>query len=763
MIFKEFTGIQLMKNCFNRFVVFSLITLFFLLSFNEKAFAVKKEPSGSSVKCENKAFYLKSGGYVIEFGEQTGNQILIYKPSTRGVLRLNVLGGADEFNLANTANKITCVTDNDKLAITLRAENKWGKYEITIYQYKKSPGLFRFTQQLTLKQNLPKTVETKPELQLLRRKGDKLIPVKSGDFIVGTGPRHPTYLYAKQAPFTTPVIYLCSPGWLGSTFFYFEDLTSLNKFFELSGSGAEKIMVDIDNFENTLGYTIPAQALKALPLKKKIILTDSYLYLSSQYPRDEADVALKYLSYLSTVYAYINKPATELTDWRDLAEKEIKDLNKEGLWVTVEGRPYLRAYVNDERKSAELITQLDLLLPLSKYKMVQNIDSSLIKILTNTLPAFYAERYKALNNNFPNIEEGDSWYVVEEMTQLAKLAKLGNKTAKEILLKSVKNMITFARNVDYEFPNHFSYSDFRPTFGIEQDVSGGYAYLMLELYDLFGDKKYLNEARESIKRITAKYFNLNYELQMTAMGAVAAARLYKITGEEKYLKMSYMPIANIMLVTWLWECDYGYAKSYSTFFGLSPMLHSGVITMKEQYEVWGYLTEYLHLLQGELPKPIDNLISEFYRYTLFTLKYTLPPLLPKEAAALHPTSYPEVNLNDLSIYIPLEDLREGSSKSGLIGQQVYGAGGPITFAAEAYKKINDDITVYSEYPVVWHNESSFVLSGSPEYEIWVEITGEKLPAIFDKQKQKLKVTVIDKNKLKFKARGGEKYYLGKRD
>jgi hypothetical protein len=39
--------------------------------------------------------------------------------------------------------------------------------------------------------------------------------------------------------------------------------------------------------------------------------------------------------------------------------------------------------------------------------------------------------------------------------------------------------------------------------------------------------------------------------------------------------------------------------------------------------------------------------------------------------------------NNLSWHIPLEDLREGEVASGVIGQELYGAGGPFMFAAYA--------------------------------------------------------------------------------
>ena len=735
---------------------FSILFIPGLLGINFASVVNQKQSVRLSVLKPDE-FRLTTGDFVIEYGKQTAKRILIYKPSTKGVLDLRFLGDHSDSDLLNSITTISYSDDNTKVTVIMKGSNPWAKYVISLYAYKNYPGLLNWKLQFLPLKDLPE-INPVRELRLLQRKKGKRIPVENGNFITGLEPRHPTYRYAKQAPFVSPLIYLCSPGWLGGTLLYFEDLTSLNNYFRLTHSGAEKIMVDICNSKSSFGYKIP-DTIELLPVGKEAVITDSYLYLSSYYPRDEADVAVTFFNLLSPIYDFMKKPATELADWRDIARREIKDLTNPELWVIVNDRPYLRSYVSDKRKSAELISQLDLLLPLTKYERNYGGVTPLVEKLTNTLPDFYSKRYQALNNNLPNGEIGDSWYMIEEMTQLAKLSRLGNKTARNLLLKSAKGVVTLAHNVNYEFPNHFSYTNLKATFGREPDVAGGYAYLMLELYELTGKSKFLDEAKASIQHICGRYFGLNYELQMTAMSATAAARLYRLTGKKKYLKMSYMPLANILLVSWLWECDYGYAASYATFFGLSPMMHSGVITMKEQYEVWGYLREYLKLAQNEIPESVNKLIAEFYRYTLHTLKYTLPPFLPKEAMTSHPVAYQSVTHNDLFLYIPLEDLREGRSKSGLIGQQIYGAGGPITFAVDAYKNIRPGLILYSEYPVVNCSDSTFSIGGTTSNSVWVELTGTDLPTIYNDQHKRIKKVRADKDKETFKLQGGQTYFL----
>ncbi|UCE06126.1 MAG: hypothetical protein JSW07_21505, partial [bacterium] len=231
-------------------------------------------------------------------------------------------------------------------------------------------------------------------------------------------------------------------------------------------------------------------------------------------------------------------------------------------------------------------------------------------------------------------------------------------------------------------------------------------------------------------------------------------RLYQITQDTTYLNLSYMPLANIMQNCWLWECDYGYAKSYSTFFGMSPMSYAGVITIKEQYEAWMYLVEYLRIVHGVIPDYIEKLLAEFCRYCLFTLKYAMPPLIPKEAIEQKPHEWEGVDENIPSLYFPFEDIREGRSKSGQIGQELYGSGGPITFAAEAYVKLRPELTVYSEYPTLWYDDLTFTLAGTTDYHCWVQVLGNNVSHVLDRQGQKI---LLQENK--FKATGGETYTI----
>ena len=107
-----------------------------------------------------------------------------------------------------------------------------------------------------------------------------------------------------------------------------------------------------------------------------------------------------------------------------------------------------------------------------------------------------------------------------------------------------------------------------------------------------------------------------------------------------------------------------------------------------------------------------------------------------------------------SLYFPFEDIREGRSKSGQIGQELYGSGGPITFAVEAYVKLRPGVTVYSEYPILWYDDLTFTLAGTSDYNCWVQVSRENVSHLLNKQGQKI---LLQQNR--FKAIGGETYTI----
>ena len=229
-------------------------------------------------------------------------------------------------------------------------------------------------------------------------------------------------------------------------------------------------------------------------------------------------------------------------------------------------------------------------------------------------------------------------------------------------------------------------------------------------------------------------FQLAYETHITALAATAAARLYAITGQRRYMELSLLPLANLFAASWMWDCGYQLCANgaYHTFFGLSPLPWSGYIAMMEQEQAWQALREYLLVTGDSAPLSVRTLAAEFCRYSLSTLAYTLPPELPAGVAGPAPGEYSFVPRNRLDLAIPLEDLREGSQPSGQIGQEIYGAGGPLALAGLSTTRLSADLWLTAPYPVTIHRTSSgyaIAIAGAPGYPIAVRLQGTGLGRI----------------------------------
>ena len=429
--------IMAFKKCF-LYVLSLMLWIFFMDNSMIKSVAYGEESNVRLNNCSDKEFKITTGSYTIQFNDNTKDMIIISHPMAWGVLGLNLMGNGREANLLNSTEAISSSKNENEVAIVIEGKKSWTDYKLTIYAFKNHPGLLRWLLQLVPRKNPPQ-ITTKRELRQMAHLDRGLNPVKPEEIIIGNFPNH---FHAQQIPFAAPLIYMSSLGWWYGSLCYFEDLTSLNEMFEITNTGAKSHMVDISLKNNSFGYKVPEEILNRLPFGKEVTVVDSYLYLSEQLPVDEPDLAWNFLHSLSIIYDFIKKPKTELTDWQHIAQREIADLNHPSLWVNIDGKPYLRAYVADKRTSAELISQLDVLLALKKYQLKYDGVETLVHKLVETLPDFYFNKFKLITNDLPHKEKGDSWYFVEEMIQLAKLAKLGESTARDLLFNSVESMIT---------------------------------------------------------------------------------------------------------------------------------------------------------------------------------------------------------------------------------------------------------------------------------------------------------------------------------
>ena len=644
------------------------------------------------IRYDSSQVKIRMSDYTIYYNKETTGGFLFIYPNgdSTGALATSFLSGSN-FDLLRPADvtSITAIDTEDSLLIEFTTEKSWAIFHTSLVFYKLNPGLMHW----------------QTSLRLLERHAVSSLDKEVLFYNFGTESLSPTSItkYADQDGYAAGLTYFYEADFLKSTILYFQDFSLSNPYYRWIHASPENT---VGSSGANFGYSLPTSSAN-LPKNNTYILSSAYIYLEKGRPASELEMAERFLKGLSAIYKHIYKPVLQKRDWETIAGRTLQDLASDKCGVTVNGHRFLRAYVDIPRfDSAEMIAQLDVLTGIYRYKKGTGSIPPLGQMLEQNLDLFFNSDHQQVVNNYPNsgISQGDSWYDIELHIGLSQLAKMGSVKADTLLFRSIHSIIQFARTVNYDFPVFFAYDGYRKISGSEPDVAGGYAYLMLACYDLTDNSLYLDEAKKAIQHIRGKGLNLSYELQMSGAAVAAGGKLYRITGDADYLKLSYLALANIMRHCWIWESNYGTAVDYSTFFGMSPMPSANVITMKEQYETWDYLREFLNTAGPELPADFKILLQGFIDYTPNVLFYSLPPNLPEGARWTSKSVYD--SQNDNSMYIPYEDLRDGWRKSGQIGQEIYGAGGVLSIAAvlktsveeAGEKRMPETIVLHQNFP-----------------------------------------------------------------
>jgi hypothetical protein len=688
-------------------------------------------------------FRLSSGGYTLSLADRALTIVSDAGASTG--LRMSPLGWG-ELALLPHVQQVSAGEDGD---VRLTGDAGWATFRLRL-RAPGPPGLFHYRLDL-IRHDDPPRGQVEPEWRFLN--------LESGEGVSG----HLT-LYATPAPLAAPMLYGYSQD-MDNTLLYWLDLSELNAFMQAAHFTPSATP---GRRGETLGHNLSVTDLRALPLGQAVAVYDSYLYVAPGEPDGESAMFRRYLNQVGAIYDLIAVPEDPLPDWAELGRRSLVDLEDPDAWLEFAGQRYWRAYVGDTRQSAELISQLDVGLAAARYAARYGQEGAeLAAEIARSLPDFYNPRFGMVQNDGPltvtgDQERGDTWYELGHALKLAEWGLMGNDSARKLALDSAGAWMDYAHAVDYDFHLFYSFPDpaaperaWKGT-GREADCSGGYAYYMLLLHELTGEAGYLEEAKAAIEHLRGHGFGLAYETHITAQAAAAAARLWQLSGDEAYLELSYGPIANLVRLSWLYEVDYGLAAETRTFFGLVPTQRAAVITPKEQYEAWIYLSEYLRRVHGHIAPAVEKLVAEFCKHTLLTMPYALPPLLPEGLAAEHPAAYETVNRNRLDLHIPLEDLRDGWSQWGTIGQEVYGAGMAPTLAALAYVEIAPGMVVYSGYPLAEIEGTTVTLAGVPGTWTPVMVFGSTQVVRADGKPVELEVCGSARC---FQAEGGSTYRL----
>ena len=539
-------------------------------------------------------------------------------------------------------------------------------------------------------------------------------------------------IYTRQVGPRTGMVYFSLSRPQAGTVMYFQNLTSLNDYAEKTGTSLVEV---VGGIWPELGLSLPPATEEPLEAGKEIVISDAYILFNPSVPRDDLAMSRQFLDSLAQIYLALPRTETEYRDWPEIVKKSLRDLSDEKCWSTVRNVKYLNAYVGDTETPSESMVQLSVLLPMLEYADWIGQEIPMSNDILKTLPKFYDEKAQVYGRWLPSevhkldgSEEHkkprvmDSWYLYHSLLNLSRLALRGDEAANKLFLDSIDYAVEVARKFKYQFPVFYDLdsmevikAESKEGHGGENDVAGLYALVMMQAWDLTKEQRFLEEAKKAAKSLQGLGFNLMYQANTTIFSSGALVRLWKETGDELFLNLSYLTIANIFNNMWLWECNYGYAKDYRTFFALFPLKDAPYTAVYEEIEAIAAFHDYLSYLDGSAPEWVKVLIPEFIRVLMFKGGFYYPPELPEEVISQEPRTG-EINPK---LWIPLEDIHEGREQAGQVGQEIYGAGLPFGLVPRHYHRVNDEgFMIYLDYPTMdyKHDEQgniSFQVFGDP--------------------------------------------------
>jgi hypothetical protein len=501
--------------------------------------------------------------------------------------------------------------------------------------------------------------------------------------------------------------------------FYFQNLTSISEYCEVTQTEANE---SVGGEWPEIGFQLPYTKELPIPSGKPFVISDAYILLTPEIHEEPVSISKHFLNNLAEIYKVIPKPKIEYHDWPNLAEKALKDLShNKGAWSQVNGHPYLNAYLCDYDTPVESMVQLAVLVPFMEFETWSHKNYPLYEDLLKGVAAFYDPKVNCINRWLPELIEEldaseeqkkemvmDSWYLHHPLMNLSRIALEGNKKAKKLVLDSIDYVIKVAHHFKYDWPVFYNMETLEiikketiPSEGGEHDVPGSYAHLMLLIFRLTKEKRYLNEAKKAAKKLIDYGTDIFYQANNTSFAAGALLELFKITKEKIYLDLSYICLAGLFKNMQLHDSQYGNGKNYPNFFSVFPLNDAPYTAAYEEVEVYAGLTEYLIQAKDiDILPSLRILIPEFVKYAVNRIPYYYPSMLPEDMLSK------EVKTGEIQpdLWIPLEDLYTGWVPSGQVGQEVYGAGIAFAIVPRQYIKIEDDFLIFIDYPITQYRK-----------------------------------------------------------
>ncbi|ESQ78733.1 hypothetical protein [Asticcacaulis sp. YBE204] len=492
---------------------------------------------------------------------------------------------------------------------------------------------------------------------------------------------------------------------------YVQNLTALNPYFKATKTKPDGV---VGGRWPSLGYQPPTSPMGYAPPEypltagEEIVVSDALLAFRPDCAPDEMQSARYFVEMLAEIYPHLDKPEVGFHDWIERSQRTIKDLT-DAPQARIEhyGHTYLHAYTDAEYPDS--MVQLSVLASLREWELTQGIVEPLSTELSEGLGRFFDKELGTIRRYLPNVGDDkdadavDSWYLFHPLMNLARLAQAGDKKAEKLFRDSLGYTVRSAQHFGYVWPIQFNITDFSviteersPQGRGQTDAGGLYAYVMLLAFEITGDETYLNEAKAALKALEGNRFNLAYQTNLTAWGAVACLKLWLMDRQSGYLDQSFVFIASFLHNCELWDSQNEHAQYYTNFFGVTCLHDAPYMAAYECFETFAAFDEFLRLGYDDIPPAAKLLLCEYRRFAQDLTWYFYPDALPEEAIAKDDIRN---GYNDRTLSFPLEDLYGDGQPAGQVGQEIYGAGGAFIFATRAFNICGDKpFRLFCDFP-----------------------------------------------------------------
>ena len=525
-----------------------------------------------------------------------------------------------------------------------------------------------------------------------------LYPLDSNDDPIGAKGR----VEAGQRRLNSGLVYFHIDEPAFGNVLYFQNLTAMNDYYRATKTAPDGA---VGGEWPELGYLMPSPPQSGtpptnpLPAGKPVTLSDAIIVMRREASTEERESARQFLQMLGVAYQLIEQPSTEYSDWIDRAERTLRDLDESpAATIRHYGHRYVHPYTAAEYP--DIMVQMSIISALDDWGKWCGKELPLKAELQAGIGKFYDPKLKTLRRYLPNVgsdkdaDAVDSWYLYHPMLNLGNLALDGDEHAKALFLKCIDFGIEAAHHFKYKWPVQYKITDFSVITEAAEadgrgqtDVGGVYAWLMLQAYELTDDKRFLDEARAAIDAAMGLRFNVNYQANLTAWGAAACMRLWRITNRDVYLEQSYVYLGSFFHNCEIWESELELATHYSNFMGVTCLQDAPYMAIYECFDSYAALERYLDDSGPDLEPAARMLIGEYCKYALHRAYYYYPDALPPEA--ISPKQRETNGHVDRTLSFPLEDLYPDGQLAGQVGQEVYGAGAAFIFATRAFHPVED--------------------------------------------------------------------------